>query len=260
MRNINRFCWLICRAHLSGRYTASTFLGVSAVPKLTAKLIGDISKPRKGQVIYRDDEVKGFGLRVTAGSKSYIVECRVDGKAQRRTLGRADLMTPEQARLKATEFLRLMTAGRDRRLIPAPTLSDVLESYVVKKRLRESTIVNYRQALKRHLSDWLPLPVTAITKDMVFARHRELGERVSTSYANLIMATLRAMLYHAADAYETPHGEPIIAVDPVSYLSKNQGWFRKRRRQGVIPDHKLEAWYRAVMALRVPMSETISCC
>jgi integrase len=36
--------------------------------------------------------------------------------------------------------------------------------------------------------------------------------------------------------------------NPVSRLSKNQMWYRKRRRQGVIPDHKLADWYRAVMA------------
>lgn len=83
---------------------------------------------------------------------------------------------------------------------------------------------------------------------MVFARHRELGDRCSGNYANMVMQVLRSMLYFAMENYETPDGKPIIAENPVSRLSKNQMWYRKRRRQGVIPDHKLSDWYRAVMA------------
>jgi integrase len=130
----------------------------------------------------------------------------------------------------------------------APTLAEVLAVYPTKKRLRESTITNYRQVVRRYLSEWKDLPVTDITKEMVFQRHRELGDEVSGNYANLIMQVLRALLYFAMEHYETPDGQPIIAVNPVSKLSKNQMWYRKRRRQGVIPDHKLGDWYRAVMA------------
>jgi hypothetical protein len=54
------------------------------VPKLTAKFIeNEVQFPAQGQVILRDDDLKGFGLRVSPNCISYIVECRVDGKVKR---------------------------------------------------------------------------------------------------------------------------------------------------------------------------------
>jgi hypothetical protein len=50
------------------------------MPKISQKFIDrKIRRPDVGQVIYRDDELIGFGLRVTRGSMSYIVEGRVNG-------------------------------------------------------------------------------------------------------------------------------------------------------------------------------------
>jgi hypothetical protein len=47
------------------------------MPKLTEKMI-DISKaPASGQTILRDEELKGFALRITPQRKTYIVDSRV---------------------------------------------------------------------------------------------------------------------------------------------------------------------------------------
>ena len=62
------------------------------------------------------------------------------------------------------------------------------------------------------------------------------------------MRILRALLNFASDQYEID-GEPALAVNPVQRLSRNKSWYRIQPRQGVIPDHKLSAWYQAVMAL-----------
>jgi hypothetical protein len=203
--------------------------------------MSDITPPQQGQIIFRDDDPTGFGLRVTKGTMSWIVELKTGGKTRRRTICRAGEMTPDQARKEARRLLaQIAAAAVDlRQTIKAPTLGEVLAVYPTKKRLRESTLTNYRQVVRRYLSDWEHLPVTAITKEMILARHRELGSQVSGNYANQIMCTLRTLLYFAMEHYETPDGQPIILINPVSKLSKNQMWYRKRRRQGVIPDHKL---------------------
>ena len=39
-------------------------------------------------------------------------------------------------------------------------------------------------------------------------------------------------------------------MNPVKRLSNNRRWYPHRRRQSIIPDHKLSAWYAAVMELR----------
>jgi Arm DNA-binding domain len=239
--------------HIAGQSTQeSTPRGCLRVTRIDDKFVRDIKKPASGQIIHRDDELTGFGVRVTKGSASYIAEGRANGKLKRITICRCGELTPEQARSQARRILEQMAAERGRSSVKAPTLRQVQEQYLIKRRLRESTKVSYRQVVRRHLSDWLDLPVTAITKEMVFDRHRELGKGRSPTYANLIMYTLRAMLYFAAENYEGPDGLPIVTDNPVSRLSKNQMWYRKHRRQGVIPDHKLTEWYRAVMANASP--------
>jgi hypothetical protein len=45
--------------------------------RITERSAKSVSVPEKGQAIYFDDDVKGFGVRVTAkGSRSWIVEVR----------------------------------------------------------------------------------------------------------------------------------------------------------------------------------------
>jgi hypothetical protein len=48
--------------------------------KLTKQFIEqEIQLPASGQHCYRDDDISGFAVRVTAKSKSFILEKRVDG-------------------------------------------------------------------------------------------------------------------------------------------------------------------------------------
>ncbi|WP_096704240.1 site-specific integrase [Magnetospirillum sp. 15-1] len=84
--------------------------------KLTKRLVdaaeGD---PTGKQAIIWDSEVKGFGLRITPGSKSYIVNYRTAGGVMRRlTIGKhGSPWTCEDARKRAVELLREVAAGSD---------------------------------------------------------------------------------------------------------------------------------------------------
>ena len=105
-----------------------------------------------------------------------------------------------------------------------------------------------------NLGDWLDRPVVSITRDMVERRHRELRgtTRQGTtgeSQANAVMRILGILLNFAAANYELD-GQPIIVVNPIKRLSQNHLWYREQRRQVVIPDHKMAAWYQAVQSLR----------
>lgn len=79
---------------------------------ITEHFIDNAIPPSQQQVIYRDSKLIGFGLRHTcAGSKSFIVECRVNGINRRVTIGRADLFSVEEARNEAVRLLRQMVSG-----------------------------------------------------------------------------------------------------------------------------------------------------
>jgi hypothetical protein len=100
------------------------------VPKLTAKFIeSEVQYPARGQLLLRDNELTGFGLRVTPRCMSYIVECRVNGTPKRVTLCRYDEMTPEDARKKAKALLAGMAVHK---AAPStvPTLGEVLAKYL----------------------------------------------------------------------------------------------------------------------------------
>jgi len=83
----------------------------SARIAITEDFIDNAVRPSSGQIIYRDSKLVGFGLRVTSGSKSFIVEHRVNGKNSRVTIGRADLFSVAEARDEGAQLLRQMIRG-----------------------------------------------------------------------------------------------------------------------------------------------------
>lgn len=230
------------------------------MPKLTKLLISDIKPPDKGQVIYRDSALQGLGLRVTPKSMSYIVEGRVNGTFRRVTLGKESQLTPTDARKKAVKVLAAMASGKDptmekaKRKIRGATLQEVLDHFLSVRILKPNTVRTYRQMVPRCLGDWLNLPVTAITREMVEQRHMSLRKPTQQgtsgeAQANTVMHILGTLLNFASVNYEID-GKPILLVNPVKRLSNNRRWYPHRRRQSVIPDHKLPAWHAAVMELR----------
>ena len=81
------------------------------MPKLTKRVV-DAAKP--GPITW-DDDLSGFGLRVTAGgSKAYLVDYHPrGGKRRRLVVSRADRVTPEEARKMAIGMLAQVARGED---------------------------------------------------------------------------------------------------------------------------------------------------
>jgi len=81
--------------------------------KITKKLIDSTPCPEEGQLFLRDSEVKGFGVRLTPGGKSFIVEKRIAGQVKRITIGGYGIYTVEMARNEARELLVRIAKGED---------------------------------------------------------------------------------------------------------------------------------------------------
>ena len=144
------------------------------MPTLNRQFIdSEIQSPASGQRFYRDDELSGFAIRVTRNSKSYILEKRVGGANKRITIGKVSEMSLDGARKQAQIMLGEIAKGNDPRTgkrINARndiTLREVVEKYLDVKPLRPATQKNYRSSIYLHCSDWLDIPITTITKDMV---------------------------------------------------------------------------------------------
>lgn len=225
---------------------------------LTKSFIERVPPAKAGaRVEYWDDKVSGLLLRVTdKGTKSFSVYRRErGGKPIRVTLGRYPDYSPEAARREAKRVLAELAEGvnpnQKKRAQKASqiTVRQVFEDYVVaRKKLKPSSVEDYRKAMHQTFPDWLDMPMASITKEKVRARHEKRGKQ-SKARTNNAMRVLRALFNFAEEVYETESGESMFPVNPVRTLSKTKSWHEVKRRDTVIPESKLADWYAAVESL-----------
>ena len=128
------------------------------------------AKPTHKTEFLWDNQIKGFGLRITPkGVKSYILNYRVNGRERRATIGRASEFSLKKAREIAASWLADVKAGESDPLEvkrkarqearQAPTMNDGLDYYfndfapakIKDGLLRESTFRDYKQQANKYL-------------------------------------------------------------------------------------------------------------
>ncbi len=262
--------------------------------KLTKTAVEDLPFAEKGkQADYFDSQLEGFGVRVSATGKKYFVRRTVAGKRVRVMLGSHPTMTAETARSQARIKLGVMETGVDPNEEKRQAVRDAeakrkkgiilqaaLDDYVENKKLKDSTIDNYKDLFSTYLSDWLSRPAADITREMVLQRHRDIanGKRRSRillkeadpagkaqggkaklkvsevpepkkkeAAADNCMRTLRAILNYT---FEEEEGD-LPYLNPVNVLSskKHKAWFKVGRRRTIVKNSSLPAWHKAIMGL-----------
>lgn len=225
--------------------------------ELTKRIIDSLPLPSIGQKFVWDDEVRGFGIRLTPAKKTYIVQARVRGKNTERrvSLGEHGILTLQEARKRALKELSAMLEGADpveekkRTEVESVTLRKVVEKYLEDRRdLKPSSRADIEKHLKKSFADWAERPFIEITRDKVAIRFRELSEK-SLAQANQAFRVLRALMNYARAAYR--HGDtPIIPENPVSVISDAKLWNRVPARAGKIPIGKIGVAWNTLRELR----------
>lgn len=227
---------------------------------LTKKTIDDFPAPESGRSFIADSKVPGLLVQITpAGTKSFQIYRKANGKPVRVTLGRYPDMTIEQARKAGMEALSKMAGGTNpneekrRARLEAKTLAEVFADYQEsRKDLKPTTAKDMARAIREMFPDWQDKPLSRITPAMVERRHADFGEQRSEARANLGMRYLRAIFNFAIAKYKDDEGKPLITDNPVKALSETRAWYRVDRRQTVIKPHELGAWVQAVLNLPGP--------
>jgi integrase len=231
--------------------------------KLTKTAVEKLPVPATGQEIYRDSELKGFGVRITSGgARTYIVEKRIGGKVKRVTIGRANVLVTEKARQRAQEFLGTVAGGRNpiaekmTSKMQAVTLGEVLDDYLAARgeKLKPRTRELYRSIIEARrkdgsalaFADWRRKRVADITPDLVQRRHRELSEGHGPAWANLAMRVLRLLINYASMRFDDGTGKPVVAVNPVKRLGQARLWNDVERRQTMLRLEDMPAWYESL--------------
>jgi integrase len=212
--------------------------------KLTRQTVTGSEKKDRPYIVY-DTDLKGFGLKVMpSGTKTWIIEYRPGaggrGVAPKRvTLGRADLLTPDEARGQARDLLAKARLGDDvaanrKKERQTPTLAELVPDYLkneVLPTVAASTHTLYSLHFRKHL---LPAfgtrKINAISEDDVHRFHRELGAKKPAT-ANRVVATLSGIFPWAARAKHVPRG-----FNPCAGLEK----FREEGRERYLTTEELQ--------------------
>ncbi len=229
---------------------------------LTKTAVERLSAPQSGYLLIWDPELKGFGLRVTAGgAKSWVLQTRIRGRSHRLTIGKFPGVTPEVARKTATKLIGQVAndgdpvADRSRAKVASITLERAFTEYTETRRrkkdgksLKPRTRSDMLSALDESFEDWKKRPIASITRDMVQRRY-QLRVQVSVARTNVAFRYLRAVLNYAMAAYRDSEGRPVMMDNPVRVLSEASKWHGVEARTSVLSPDDLKTWVPAVLAL-----------
>jgi integrase len=175
------------------------------VEHLDTAVIKRLPVPASGYVIHWDDEVAGFGIRVTAGgSKAFIFNYRVKGGDQQRriTIGQFRSWTTGAARTEAKRLEHLVDGGNDPRgdfekKRKAPTMAELCDRFVAEHlpRKRPATADSYKRVLRLHIRPFFGgfTKVADVSFEDVDKLHQKVTATGSTYAANRCVAILSKM-------------------------------------------------------------------
>ncbi len=223
------------------------------MPSLTKRTV-DAAKPDQDrEVMVWDDELRGFGLRVyPSGRKVFLVQYRMGGRGapQRRLkLGALGVLTPDEARKRAAQALRLVSEGRDpagekaeARELARVTLRQAVQEWLEDSegKRRASTIRLYRSLFGNLVDDDLGgRPVALLTHADLARWHA--GLRATPYQANRALAALAAMFRWAMlRGYRLPAaGNPCTEV--ARFAEQKRERFLSERELGAVGDALADA-------------------
>ena len=216
---------------------------------LNANVIAELPHPDAGQKIYFDTKVRGFGVRVTKASKSYIAESRVSGRKRRITIGSSTVLGVDDARREAKKLLGQMAADVDPNAAKAEararsiTLAQALDLYLAGRELRDATRTANRNIMLLNFGDWMSKEIQTITPAMVVKRFDRLTDKSSASVANGSFRVFRASWNYARAAIATSTGKCSLPENPTARISDLRKWHKPRRRQVYLTDDQYPLFF-----------------
>ena len=246
--------------------------------KLTQSFVKSIAvSPGESQTFYMDDELTGFGLRVSPTKKVFYLQMRVGRKVLKRKLGEYGPMTVDQARKNALQMKAQLLDGRDpyeerRRGASDATLDDLFDEYTNEVEHRANTKKSIESA-KRHfgelegmafktkpngrsaekielakvkLPNWLKRPYREITQDDVLERFdvvsRMIPKRKLSKSPQPITRTSNQHFKYLQAAYNYAISKYQLSragfMNPVAILKTTRRWSRINRRSGFLDTNK----------------------
>ncbi|HEV2517902.1 MAG TPA: site-specific integrase [Devosia sp.] len=203
------------------------------MPRLTKRIVDTAVKQDKDAYLW-DDELTGFGVKITpAGKKVFLIQYRVGGakgRTRRVTLGHLGPVTCDEARTRAKELLGMVKTGkdpaeeRDRRKAEK-TFGETITSFEkahVDLKTKDRTAEEYKRALKLHVPEKLRRrPIGDIGRADMEQLHQDLSD--TPTMANKVIAILSKLFSWAEKTGLRPAGE-----NPCRYVERYDEVKRER--------------------------------
>ena len=236
--------------------------------KLTKTNLDRDAKPVAGkQVVYWDDSLIGFGIRVSpGGTKTFFYQGRLNGKLKKVTIGRYGTITPESARKQAKQIQSKMELGKNPRpesAAPAKktgTLGDLLTAYVDDLESRGKVSASaVRNSIHKNVRDACPQlwkreanqvdvdDCIFIVKNLVVKEHNREADKVRSYLKSAYTAAINAR----ADATASPKMVAMkIKHNPAGDLRKVRDSSNARER--VLSLAEFRAYWKRIQTLPEP--------
>ena len=204
------------------------------MPHLTKSLVEAAKPPPAAQAFFRDDEIRGFALRIIAtGAKSFVWEGRVNGRMRRITIGRYPDFTVALARAQALRIRATLADGRD------PYRERELKKHEASFRgLRLRYIQDYSKLHKRswlrderrlaRCKNWDTRKLSDINANDLLKLQQRIAQAHGRIEANRTLELLRAV-FNKAEAWG------LSDTNPARRLER----FKESRRERFLTDDEL---------------------
>lgn len=207
------------------------------------------------QTFYWDDQQRGLGVRVTAGSKVFVFQARLNNQSIRITIGDYPTWSVQRAQQQARELMVMVDKGIDPRQAAKKkveenvTLTQVFEQFKKERPLKERTKADYAYYMERYFADWGAKPVNRIDSAMVIKRYQDLVARAGEAQGSVAMRMLRSVLNFAKATY----GSITLPENPVASLTAKRAWLRNNVRTDHLRTHEIKPFVDALRAWENPV-------
>src|SRR5918994_6555803 len=228
--------------------------------KLSKRAIEALPSPRAADTIWWDQDLKGFGLKLTpAGRKVFLVQYRPAGdrgNPKKYTIGELGSVTPHQARIEGQRVLAERAAGRDpqkdkqlsRRRLASEAVSELVAEFLTRhaaqnRTAAETTRIFHREVIPR----WGERSVHEVAKRDVIALLDRVRERGSPMMANRVLAAVRKFFNWCI-------GRGILEVSPCTGITAPT---REQTRHRVLSDEELASVLDAARQIGFPFGSIV---
>lgn len=173
----------------------------------TKAALGRLPVPPKGKrAYYRDEKEKGLQLAITsAGTKTFVLYKRIDGRPERVMLGHFPDISIENARKMAAAAKGEIAQGQNpqkakRAIRDEMTFGDLFTEYMEKySKVHKKSWKYDEREVPKFLTHWFKRKISSIDRAEVERLHAKIGKDNGTTQANRLLERIRTIFNKAID-------------------------------------------------------------